>query len=164
MEDLKTFLKDLKGEVITIEVPQNPIPTPENVMQPILNHQDKPKNVEVIREEQDARELHREIVERTKKMPKTQGKKKEEKENKKEKPKKKVEKKVNCMDMSSDEMDKFEEAEEETKNEKEPPYNLENESKETLRASWKNEMETRIDKTIPRITSRHFKKIRSGLN
>jgi hypothetical protein len=50
------------------------------------------------------------------------------------------------------------------KSEKEPPYNLENESKEVIRASWKNEMETHIDKTIQRITSRHFKKIRSGLN
>jgi hypothetical protein len=63
--------------------------------------------------------------------------------------------------VSSDDIDKFEETEEEMKNEKEHPYNLENESKKTLKASWKNEMETDVDKTIPRITSRHFKKIRS---
>jgi hypothetical protein len=71
---------------------------------------------------------------------------------------------VNYNDISSDEIDKFGETEEETKNEKEPPFNLENESKETLRASWKNEMEIHIDETIPRITSRHFKMIISELN
>jgi hypothetical protein len=37
--------------------------------------------------------------------------------------------------VSSDEIDKLEETEEETKNVKEHPYNLENESKEVLRAS-----------------------------
>jgi hypothetical protein len=46
----------------------------------------------------------------------------------------------------------------------EPPYNLEDEPKEMLRASWKNEMETYEEKTIPRILARHFKKIRGGLN
>jgi hypothetical protein len=39
------------------------------------------------------------------------------------------------MDISSEEIDKFEETEEDTKNEKESPFNLENESKETIRAS-----------------------------
>jgi hypothetical protein len=37
--------------------------------------------------------------------------------------------------VSSDEIDKVEETEEETNNEKEPLYNLENESKEALRVS-----------------------------
>jgi hypothetical protein len=46
----------------------------------------------------------------------------------------------------------------------EPPFNIENESKEILRARWKNEMEIYEEKTIPRILSRHFKIIRSGLN
>jgi hypothetical protein len=40
------------------------------MMQRILIHQDKPKNAEVIREEQDAMELHKEIIERTKRTQK----------------------------------------------------------------------------------------------
>jgi hypothetical protein len=41
---------------------------------------------------------------------------------------------------------------------------MENESKEILGANRKNEMELHVYITIPRITSRHLKKIRSGLN
>jgi hypothetical protein len=33
-----------------------------------------------------------------------------------------------------------------------------------IRESWRNEMETHIYKTMPRIPSRHFKKIKRGLN
>jgi hypothetical protein len=33
-----------------------------------------------------------------------------------------------------------------------------------MKASWKNEMEIQIEKTMPKILTRHFKKIRSGLN
>jgi phage-related protein len=33
-----------------------------------------------------------------------------------------------------------------------------------MRASRKNEMETHIEKTLPRILTKHFKKTRSGLN
>jgi hypothetical protein len=163
-EELKLYFKDLNGEIITMDVPQNSIPTPNNMIQTLIGHQDKPRNVEVIREEQDARELHKEIIECIKSARKTQGKEKKEKKSNKEKSSRKgAEKKVNYNDVSSDEIDKFEETEEETKNEKEPPYNLENESKETLRASWKNEMETHVDKNIPRITSRHFKKNKKWL-
>jgi hypothetical protein len=80
------------------------------------------------------------------------------------KKKKKNEKQVNYNDTSSDKFEKLEGSEEEKGNEKEPLFNMENEFKEILRANWKNEMETRVNKTIPGITSRHFKKIRSGLN
>jgi hypothetical protein len=53
----------------------------------------------------------------------------------------------------------------ETETEEEsPPFNIELESKEVMRASWKNEMETYTEKTISRILTKHFKKIRSGLN
>jgi hypothetical protein len=80
---------------------------------------------------------------------------------------------VNYKDTSSDEFDKLEESEGEKGErgekgkkgeDKEPSFNIGNESKEVLRSNWKNEMEAHIDKTIPRITSRHFKKIRGGLN
>jgi hypothetical protein len=112
MEELKIYFKDLNGEVINIEVPQSPIPTPDNLMQTLLNHQDKPKNEEVVREEQDARELHKEIMERTKPAQKIQGRekkeKKEKKNNKEKSPKKRVEKKVNYNDVSSDEIYKLE--------------------------------------------------------
>jgi hypothetical protein len=54
MEELEIYFKDLNGEAITIEVSQSPIPTPDNLRQTLLNHQDKPKNVEAIREEQEA--------------------------------------------------------------------------------------------------------------
>jgi hypothetical protein len=66
MEELKTYLKDLNGEVITIEVSQCSVPTPNNLRQPLLGHQDKPENVEVIEEEEEPRELHKEIIERIK--------------------------------------------------------------------------------------------------
>jgi hypothetical protein len=71
---------------------------------------------------------------------------------------------INYNETASAEFDKLEESEDEKGEEKEPPFNLENESKEVLRASWKNEMETHIDKPIPRITTRHFKNIRGCLN
>jgi hypothetical protein len=33
-----------------------------------------------------------------------------------------------------------------------------------LRAGWKNEMEAHVEKLIPRILPRHFKKIKNELN
>jgi hypothetical protein len=61
IEEPKEYFKDLNNETITIEIPQKQIPTPESIIQPLLGHQDKPENVQVIREEQDARDLHNEI-------------------------------------------------------------------------------------------------------
>jgi hypothetical protein len=61
IEELKEYFKDLNNETITIEIPQKQIPTPENIIQPLLWHQDKSENVQVIREEQDTRDLHNEI-------------------------------------------------------------------------------------------------------
>jgi hypothetical protein len=60
--------------------------------------------------------------------------------------------------------DEFEKLQETETKEEYPPLNIELESKEAMRASWKNEMETHIEKTLPRILTKHFKKIRSGLN
>jgi hypothetical protein len=68
MEELKRFYTDISGKMITIETPEIRIPEPENIRQTLFSHEDKPENVEVIREEQDARELHQEIHERLKKM------------------------------------------------------------------------------------------------
>jgi hypothetical protein len=60
IEELKEYFRDLNNEIITIEVPQNQIPTPRNILEPLLGHQDKIESVQVIREEQDARDLHKE--------------------------------------------------------------------------------------------------------
>jgi hypothetical protein len=94
MEELKGYFKNLNGEIITIEILQKLIPTPENIVQTLLGHQDNLRNVEVIREEQDARKLHEEIIKPTKPTQKTQEKEKKERENKKKKnPKKRENKK-----------------------------------------------------------------------
>jgi hypothetical protein len=58
----------------------------------------------------------------------------------------------------------LEESEEERDSKAESPFNIGNDSQEVMRVSWKNEMEIHEEKTIPRILSSHFKKIRSGLN
>jgi hypothetical protein len=78
--------------------------------------------------------------------------------------KKENEKHINYNDTSLDEFDKRKESEEEKGNEEELPFNIDNESNKILRANWKNEVEMHVSKTIPRIISRHFKKIKSGLN
>jgi hypothetical protein len=61
IEEPKEYFRDLNNETITIEILQKQIPTPENIIQPLLGHQDNPKNVQVISEEQDARDLYNEI-------------------------------------------------------------------------------------------------------
>jgi hypothetical protein len=61
IEELKEYFKDLNNEMITTEIPQKQISTPENIIQPLLGHQDKPEKVQAIREEQEARDLHKEI-------------------------------------------------------------------------------------------------------
>jgi hypothetical protein len=114
----------------------------------------------VIREEQDAKGLHQEIVERKSTEIKLKTKTKGKKENKK---KNQTRKKIRQVETSSDEYDKLSETETENDN-TEPPFNLENDAKEILRVSWKNEMEIHEEKTIPKILSRHFKKTRSELN
>jgi hypothetical protein len=159
MEDLKIYYKDLYNETITIEIPEVEIPYPKNIKQALFSHQNKPENVIVIRDEQDARSLHQEILER-----RTAETRSEQKSKEKNKKKKKVaKKKPKQIETSSDEYDKLNETETDNDN-AEPPFNIENESKEILRASWKNEMEMHEEKTNPRILSRHFKKIRCGLN
>jgi hypothetical protein len=180
IEEPKEYFKDLNNETITLEIPQKQIPTPRNIIQPLLWHQEKPENGQVIREEQDVKDLHNEIREvetppQVRRQRNNEAPKKDTKENtlkkkkgnyakKPQKKKKGNEKQINYNDTSSDELDKLEESEEEKGNEKEPPFNIENESKEILRTNWKNEMEMHVNKTVQRITSRHFKKIRSGLN
>jgi hypothetical protein len=128
IEELKEYFRDLSNGTITIEIPEVQLPIPENIMQPLLNHQDKPENVEVIREEQDTRELHdkERKKQKEKRVPHTNQKEKKI-EKGKNKTKKQQEKKIEYNDTSSDEIDKLEESEEEVRNEKEPPYNLENE-------------------------------------
>jgi hypothetical protein len=60
IEELKGYFKDLNNEIITIETPQSIMPTPTNIIQLLLGYHDNPKNVQVIREEENARELHNE--------------------------------------------------------------------------------------------------------
>jgi hypothetical protein len=64
MEELKIYYRDLYNEIITIEMPVAEIPHPMNIEQTFFSHQDKPENVIVIREEQNAKELHQELIER----------------------------------------------------------------------------------------------------
>jgi hypothetical protein len=61
MNDLKEYYRELYNETITIEIPEAEIPYPTNIRQTLFSHQDKPENVIVIREEQDARDLHEEM-------------------------------------------------------------------------------------------------------
>jgi hypothetical protein len=125
-------------------------------------------NIEKLREGEACPVLHIEkTINISKKVAKEKihkgdnGKKKMQMKKKK---KGKSQKPIYYNETSSAEFDLLEESEEEKGEEKEPSFNLENESKEVLRASWKNEMETHIDKPIPRITTRHFKSIRGSLN
>jgi hypothetical protein len=175
MEDLKRFYSEISGRTITIEIPEIETPNPKNIRQTLFSHEYKPENVIVIREEQDASKLRQEIKERKEPTHKEENKseRREEQRNrtlkttegsKKEKVyKKKAKKEIKRIETSSDEYKKLSDTEEE-KESAEPPYNLEGESMEVLRANWKNEMETYEEKTIPRIMARHFKKIRNGLN
>jgi hypothetical protein len=161
MEDLKKFYEEISGKTITIELPEVEIPNPENIRQTLFSHEDKPENVEVIRDEQDASTLHQEIKERLKildnnmekvqrmeqvRLKETKRMKRNLAKNKKKQKKVMETKKI---DTSSDEYEKLSETEEEK--EIEPPYNMNGESKEILRAEWKNEMETHEEKTIPRM-------------
>jgi hypothetical protein len=139
----------------------------------LFSHEDKPENVEIIREEQDVSELHQEIKERLQKMDKDMEKvkrmemkrlKETKKAQKKQTKKKATKKEVKRIEASSDEYEKLTDTEEEKEKNAEPPYNLNGETMEILRASWKNEMEIYEQRTIPRIMARHFKKIRNGLS
>jgi hypothetical protein len=89
MEDLKIYYKDLYNEIITIEIPEVEIPYPKNIKQTLFSHQDKPGNVIVIEEEQDARSLHQEVMERRAKetIPEQENKKKKKSKGKKKKTK-----------------------------------------------------------------------------
>jgi hypothetical protein len=174
MDDLRKFYEEISGRTITIELPEVEVPNPENIKQTLFSHEDKPENVEVIREEQDARGLHQEIKERLQLLDNNMEKvKKMEQERLKETKRMKKEvnrgkrkqnkiKEVRRIETSSDEYEKLSDTEEEK--EKEPPYHIDGESKKMLRAAWKNEIETYEEKTLPRINARHFKKIRNGLN
>jgi hypothetical protein len=125
---------------------------------------------------QDARELRNEIrkIEDSPQIKQQNNSKTPKKETQKgregncakksQREKKENEKQINYNDTSSEEFDKLEESEEEKGNEREPRFNMENEFKQILKASWKNEIDTHLNSTISRIISRHFKKIRSGLN
>jgi hypothetical protein len=64
MKDLKEYCRELYNETITIEIPEIEFPYPLNIKQTLFNHQDKPENVIVIREEQNARGLHEEVIKR----------------------------------------------------------------------------------------------------
>jgi hypothetical protein len=66
MRELKTFYFELYEKIITIEIPEIEIPTPTNIKQTLFSHEDKPENVTIIREEQNASKLHQEIKERIK--------------------------------------------------------------------------------------------------
>jgi hypothetical protein len=68
---------------------------------------------------------------------------------------------IKYEDVLSDEYGKLQETETE---EESPLFNIELESKEVMRANWKNEMERHTEIKIPRILTKHFKKIRSGLD
>jgi hypothetical protein len=61
IEELKEYFEDLNNETIIIEISEKQIPISESIVQPLLRHQDKPENGEIIREEQDAREEHIEL-------------------------------------------------------------------------------------------------------
>jgi hypothetical protein len=50
----------LNNETITIEVPQKQIQMTGSIFQPLLGYQDKPKSMQSIREEHDARKLRQE--------------------------------------------------------------------------------------------------------
>jgi hypothetical protein len=173
MRDLKTFYFELYEKIITIEIPEIEIPTPMNIRQTMFSHEDKPENVEVIREEQDASKLHQKLKERMKEVQieekdKVRQEKQQEEKGKKQRKRgqtknKKIRKEVKKIETSSDEFENLSETETEKEN-TEPDFNLKGESKEMLRASWKNKMETYEEKTMPRILGRHFKKIREGLN
>jgi hypothetical protein len=58
---VKEYFRQLNNEIITIEVPQAQIPTPENIIQPLLGYQNKPGSAEIIREIQESSKLHEEI-------------------------------------------------------------------------------------------------------
>jgi hypothetical protein len=81
---LKGYFKDINNEIITIEITQSIIQTPMNIIQPLLGYHDKRKNVQVIREEQDARELHIERSEEPESSQKQQRTKKEKLKEKEE--------------------------------------------------------------------------------
>jgi hypothetical protein len=129
---LKEYFKDLNNEIITIEIPQKQIPSPGNIVQRLLGHQDKPEKVEVIREEQDARNLHSEIEKVDESMLNEQQRNNDNQRKTKEKAlirnkgskkpktkrKERKEKQINYNDTSSDELNKLEESEEEKGNEK----------------------------------------------
>jgi hypothetical protein len=61
MEELKRFYTDISGKTITIEIPEVEVPNPSNIRQTLFSHEDRPENVVVIKEEQDASKLHQEI-------------------------------------------------------------------------------------------------------
>jgi hypothetical protein len=67
MKELKTFYFEISEKIITIQIPEVELSTPENIKQTLFSHEDSPKNVIVIREEQDASSLHQEIKERKEK-------------------------------------------------------------------------------------------------
>jgi outer membrane biosynthesis protein TonB len=127
---LKIFYNDIIGRTITIELPIVEMPNPTNIRQTLFSHEDKPENVIVIREEQDARELHqekqekREKVEKIKDTPKNKRTQEEKKEKKKKQPKKKkIKKEIKRIETSSDEYENLSETETEKEN-AEPSFNL----------------------------------------
>jgi hypothetical protein len=103
MNDLKEYYKELYDEVITIEIPECEFPNPVNIRQTLFCHQDKPENVTIIREEQDASTLHQEIQTRIKTQNMTKPKK-VKKPAKKNKTQKTIPKKI---ETSSEEYDNW---------------------------------------------------------
>jgi hypothetical protein len=61
MNNLKEYYRELYNETVTIEIPEAEIPYPTNIRQTLFSHQDNPENVIVIREEQDAKNLHEKV-------------------------------------------------------------------------------------------------------
>jgi hypothetical protein len=64
MEDLDKFYYQIRGERLENEALEVETPTPENIMRPLLQHEEKEYR-EVIREEQIGRNLHENIKEKT---------------------------------------------------------------------------------------------------
>jgi predicted Zn-ribbon and HTH transcriptional regulator len=94
LEEVKEYYKQLNGEELVTTMSEINMSKPENIITPLLGDGDRPKDVEVIREIQEGKELHEEIKEMMKQTEEQEKTKQMEPSRRKKQEKEKYKKRI----------------------------------------------------------------------